>query len=120
MSRAEFDLAMSFATSQLGEQAHRLASLKPEIQRQKSNAASAQADAARARETLPLVAERAEMSRKMVEGGVIFQDGVSARAGGAGRPQVRPRFRKRQGQVGQGRHRLARAVAPAGRRRIRA
>src|ERR671910_779641 len=33
--------------------------------------AAAQADAAKARETLPLVAERAEMSRQMVEGGVI-------------------------------------------------
>jgi hemolysin D len=71
VSQAEFSLAMSLAKSQISEQDHRLQSLKQEIQRQKSNAASAQADAAKARETLPLVAERAEMSRQMVEGGVI-------------------------------------------------
>lgn len=71
VSQAEFHLAMSLAKSQVSEQEHRLQSLKQEIQRQKSNAASAQADAAKARETLPLVEERAEMSRQMVEGGVI-------------------------------------------------
>ncbi|MEZ5830660.1 MAG: HlyD family type I secretion periplasmic adaptor subunit [Dongiaceae bacterium] len=71
ISQEEFGLAMSLAKSQTGEQQHRLESLSQEIERQKSNAASAQADAAKARETLPLVAERAEMSRQMAESGVI-------------------------------------------------
>ena len=71
VSRQEFDLAMSLANSQMFEEEHHLASLTQEIERQKSNEASAKADAAKARETLPLVEERAEMSRKMVEGGVI-------------------------------------------------
>jgi hemolysin D len=71
ISREEFDLAMSLAKSQTVEQQHHLASLTQEIERQKSNMASAKADQAKAAETLPLVQERAEMSRKMVEGGVI-------------------------------------------------
>jgi hemolysin D len=70
-TREEFALALSLAKSQSMEQEHRLASLAQEIQRQKSNEASAKADAAKARETLPLVQERADMSRQMVEGGVI-------------------------------------------------
>jgi hemolysin D len=71
VSRAEFDLAMALADSQMFEHEHHLASLGQEIERQKSNQASAKAEAAKARETLPLVQERAEMSRQMVEGGVI-------------------------------------------------
>ncbi len=71
VDREAFDLAMALATSQLSEQEHHLTSLAQEIERQKSNAASAQADAAKARETLPLVQERAEMSRQMAESGVI-------------------------------------------------
>jgi hemolysin D len=70
-TKEEFALALSLAKSQSLEQEHRLASLAQEIQRQKSNEASAKADAAKARETLPLVQERADMSRQMVEGGVI-------------------------------------------------
>jgi hemolysin D len=70
-TREEFALALSLAKSQTLEQERRLASLAQEIQRQKSSEASAKADAAKARETLPLVQERADMSRQMVEGGVI-------------------------------------------------
>lgn len=62
---------MALASSQMFEQEHRLASLTEEIRRQQSAEASAKAEQAKARETLPLVAERAEMSRLMVEGGVI-------------------------------------------------
>jgi hemolysin D len=71
VSQQEFDLAMSLAKSQGLEQKHHLASLTQEIERQKSNMASAKADMAKATETLPLVQERADMSRKMVEGGII-------------------------------------------------
>ncbi|HEV8391586.1 MAG TPA: HlyD family type I secretion periplasmic adaptor subunit, partial [Dongiaceae bacterium] len=71
ITRQEFDLAMSLANSQMFEEEHHLASLTQEIERQKSNEASAKADATKARETLPLVAERTEMSKKMVDEGVI-------------------------------------------------
>ena len=70
-SKEEYALALSLAKSQSLEQEHRLASLAQDIQRQKSNEASAKADAAKARETLPLVQEPADMSRQIVEGGVI-------------------------------------------------
>jgi hemolysin D len=71
VSDEEFNLALSLARSQTIEQQHRLASLAQEIERQKSNQASAKADMAKAKETLPLVQERADMSRQMVEGGVL-------------------------------------------------
>lgn len=70
-SREEFDLAMAFAESQIFEHEHQLESLMEEIKRQQSAKASAQAEFAKAKQSLPLVEERAAMSKQMADEGVI-------------------------------------------------